>query len=87
MLDVYTVKITLVLSVLVVSISDIAQWALAQGLAHGVSGFSGNALEWLFTENAALPLKSWLLTKFEGHICSLHLSSLCSLSPGFFHVP
>ncbi len=43
MLDVYTIQITLVLSVSIVSVSDTAEWAFAQSLAHGVSGISGNA--------------------------------------------
>ena len=36
MLDVYTIQITLVLVVSIVSISDTAQYALAQTLAHSV---------------------------------------------------
>ncbi len=43
MLDLHTVQFTLVLFVSIISICDTAQWALAQSLAHSVSGISGNA--------------------------------------------
>ncbi len=41
--DVYTIQITLVLSVSIMPVCDTAEWAVAQSLAHGESGISGNA--------------------------------------------